>query len=85
MDTSNDHRERRCPRLGGDVPFHYCRQVGEDDLPCWKVIDCWWEYFEIVAFLKANLSEDQFKRLVTFKPQAKVSSLIEMIEQAKKR
>ncbi len=84
MDISNDNRERRCPRLGGQVSFQYCRQEGEDDLPCWKVIDCWWEYFGIVAFLKKNLSEDQFKRLLTFRPKSKVSSLIEMSEQARK-
>jgi hypothetical protein len=85
MDGDNDNRERRCPRLGGPVSFRYCRQEGENDLPCWKVIDCWWESFEIGAYLRRNLSEDQFRRLATFRPKPKVSSLIEMIEQAKKR
>jgi len=85
MDNSNDSLERRCPRLGGQVTFHYCRQCGDNDLPCWKAIDCWWEYFDIMTFFKKNLSEDQFNQLVTLRPKPKVTSLIEMIEQAKKR
>ena len=85
MDTEHDHLERRCPRLGGPVSFKYCRQSGENELPCWKVFDCWWEFFDIVPFLQENLPEDHFRELVTFRPKPKVSSLIEMIEQARNK
>ena len=85
METGNDNLERHCPRLGGAVFFHYCKQCGDNGLPCWKAFDCWWEFFDIVTFLKENLSEDQFRRLVTWEPKPKLSSLIEMIEQAKIR
>lgn len=77
--------ERRCPRLGSQVSFEYCRECGEGDLPCFKVIDCWWEIFDVVAFFQNQLSNDEFNRLVQLKPKPKVTSLIEMIEQAKKR
>ena len=77
--------ERRCPRLGGSVPFNYCMVVGEDKQPCFKVVDCWWEAFDIVRYLHDNLSEDQFNRLMNARPRPKIVSLVELIEQAKKR
>ncbi len=85
MDESKDQLERRCPRLGGPVTFQYCRQCGEDDIPCWKIVDCWWEYFDIVAFLKQSMSRAKFAQLLNSKPKPKLRSLIELVEQAKKR
>ena len=38
MDT--EHLERRCPRLGGDVAFGYCKVCGEEQSPCFNVFDC---------------------------------------------
>ena len=86
MDESKDRLERRCPRLGGPVSFKYCRvDAGENDLPCFKIMDCWWEFFDVAAFLKTNMSEEAFERLVAAKPKPKVQSLLDLIEQAKKR
>jgi len=76
---------RRCPRLGNSVPFHYCRVCGDDQQPCFKILDCWWEYFDVVQYLKDNLAGDQFERLMEARPKAKVTSLLELIEQAKGR
>jgi hypothetical protein len=84
MDAKNA-LERRCPRLGGPVTFQYCKECGEDDLPCFKVLDCWWEAFDAVAYFKACLSEDQMNRLIHAKPKPKISSLIDLIRQAKKQ
>jgi hypothetical protein len=77
--------ERRCPRLGGSVPFSYCKKGGEDQQPCFKIIDCWWETFDVVRYLKDNLPEDQFNQLMDTRPRPKIASLVELIEQAKKR
>ncbi len=85
MDTNKDNLEIRCPRLGGPVSFEYCRTNGDEMLPCWKIFDCWWERFDVAAFLKKNMPEDDFIRLVNTKPKPKVNSLIELIEQAKRR
>jgi hypothetical protein len=80
---ANDHRETRCPRLGGPVTFHYCRQFAGDSLPCWKVFDCWWEMFDVAGFLKQVLSETDFQRLVESKPRPKILSLVELIAQTR--
>lgn len=85
MAKDRDQLERRCPRLGGPVLFGYCRSSGNDGIPCWKIFDCWWECFDVVEHLKNLLPEDIFKRLVLAKPKPKMVSLVELIEEAKKR
>ena len=85
MQKSNKKLIRRCPRLGNPVPFRYCEVCGDDQQPCFKILDCWWEYFDVVRYLKEKLPEDQFKQLMTAKPKPKITSLVELIEQAKKR
>ena len=74
---------RRCPRLGNPVPFNYCEVCGDDQQPCFKILDCWWEQFDVVQYLTDNLSEDQFNRLMEARPKPKVASLLELVEQAK--
>lgn len=85
IDTSKDQLELRCPRLGGQVTFQYCRTGSDDDSACWKIFDCWWEYFDVVSYLQKSLPDDKFQALVDKKPQAKLVSLVELIEQAQQR
>lgn len=76
---------RRCPRLGSPVAFDYCLDEGGLEKPCFKMIDCWWETFDVVAFLKQHLSPRQFEQVINARPKPKVSSLIELIAQAQAR
>jgi hypothetical protein len=76
---------RRCPRLGHDVDLKYCIINGEEDLPCWKVLDCWWEIFDIETHLKSILSEAEYNRLIQKKPRNKIYTILELIEEAKNR
>jgi len=84
MTDSLNPLSRRCPRLGGPVGFKYCMS-GEGEHPCAKVVDCWWETFDIVQYLRDNLSEEQFIRVLSARPRPKIASLVELIGQAKKR
>ena len=79
-----DQFERRCPKLGHPVKFVYCRICEDENYFCQKVADCWWEFFDITDYLKNKLPEDKFKTLAAAKPKAKITSLIELIAQAKK-
>ena len=83
-ENETDLMERRCPRLGGSVFFKYCRTVGDEGLPCFKIMDCWWERFDIQNYLKNNYSEASIERFLNTRPPSKVVSLIELIEKAKK-
>jgi hypothetical protein len=84
MDKKQAELVRRCPRLGNPVPFNYCEVCGDDQHPCFKILDCWWEHFDVVQYLKDHLPADQFNQVMTARPKPKVTSLIELIEQAKK-
>jgi hypothetical protein len=83
MENSANPLVRRCPRLGGAVGFGYCLH-GEPDRPCFKIVDCWWETFDIVRYLEDHLDPEQLKRLMSAQPKPKISSLIELAQQARK-
>jgi len=77
----------RCRRLGDEGIFGYCRQE-TGGKPCRLILDCWWEHFDVRAFLQAHLSEEdmaQVERASASPPPAKVLSLLDMIQQAKDR
>ncbi|MFW5839281.1 MAG: hypothetical protein ACOCZE_01745 [Planctomycetota bacterium] len=80
---NHDQRRQRCRRLGHQVPFSYCRAPGSD-LPCPKIADCWYEQFDVTAWLRENFSEDQIAR-ITAPAKDKRLSLVELIQQAQKR
>ena len=67
------------------MSFEYCLESGEEELPCGKVVDCWWEYFDILEYLRSRFSEEDFNRLVNSPPKPKVTSLVELIKQAQDR
>ena len=85
LNDENDTRGRRCPRLGGPVAFKYCRTCGDNRQPCFKIIDCWWESFNIVAYVREHYSEECCLMLTQALPKPKVNHLLELIEAAKKR
>jgi hypothetical protein len=57
----------------------------ELEQPCFKVVDCWWETFDIVRYLQDHLPEEQFARVMDARPKPKVASLVEMVAQTKAR
>jgi len=79
-----DHLEIRCPRLGGEVTFSYCEKEG-GELPCLRIISCWEAYFPVETYIKEKLTEAQWDRYVNQAPKHKVTTLVELIEEAKKR
>ena len=77
----------RCRRLGHEVAFGYCRQETRGK-PCRLILDCWWERFDVRAFLQAHLSPEvmaEVERAGVSAPPPKVLSLLDMIQQAKER
>ena len=73
----------RCPPLGGEVPFRYCRTVNEE-LPCRRMILCWGSRIEISKFLSEHYSIDQIQRALSPPTKSRVETIIELIEKAKK-
>ncbi len=79
-----DDLEIRCPKLGGEVTFSYC-QKEEGDSPCPRIIVCWQPRIPVESYLKGVLTPAQWDRCFNQKPKDKVTTLIELIEEAKKR
>jgi len=84
MEDSKDSLERRCPRLGSIVSFLYCKTGGANEQPCWKIIDCWWEYFDVAAYLNKNMPAAVVRKIIDARPKPKVESLLDLINKAKK-
>jgi len=71
--------------LGHEVPFTYCR-TQEGNRLCGRILDCWWQTFDICGFLKENLTEAEFAAVAAPPPRPpKVATLAELIAQAKAR
>jgi hypothetical protein len=79
-----DDYKIRCPRLGHEIPFSYCR-LENQGLPCFKTLDCWYDHFLVEEHIREELSPEEWKRVFDKPPKPKMLSLVEMIEEAKKR
>lgn len=82
---SFDTLERRCPRLGSIVHFGYCRMCEAERQPCFKVLDCWWERFDVQDVMRRTLSNQAFEHLAHPTPPDKLSGLVALIAQARRR
>jgi hypothetical protein len=74
----------RCPRLGHEVELAYCEREG-GDLPCVRIIACWQGFLPIAARLQQRLSPQEWERFRRLEPKDKMTSLLELIEKAKRR
>ncbi len=73
----------RCPRLGHEIYFSYCRQENMG-LPCFKILDCWFAYFDVEEYLRREMSEQEWKDVFENPGQPKIISLLENIQATKK-
>lgn len=78
-----DKQEGYCKILGHFLTFDYCRSSNEG-LPCSKVLDCWFQQFEIREFILSNYTDEERKRIFE-PPKPKVLTLSEILDQAQKR
>lgn len=76
---------RRCPRLGGQVPFSYCEDCEEGKNPCSKLFDCWWEFFDVVAYAEKKFSAEQIQTITEPTKKPRIFTIIDLIQQAQKR
>ncbi|MBW1721341.1 MAG: hypothetical protein JRH13_10525 [Deltaproteobacteria bacterium] len=74
----------RCPRLGHQISFSYCRSENKG-LPCFKSLDCWFPHFAVEAYFQEKLSPEQWEKAFQRPKNAKLLSLVELIQEAKRR
>ena len=73
----------RCPRLGHQIDFSYCRSENQG-LPCFKILDCWFQHFSVEEYLREELEAEEWNTVFGVQPKSKMLSLVELIEQAKR-
>ncbi len=78
-----DEKTIRCPRLGHQISFSFCR-IENKGLPCFKTLDCWYVHFPVEAHLRTELTPEQWQKAFERPAKPKMASLLELIEQAKK-
>ena len=81
--NSYDSEEIYCRKLGHHLSFKYCRLVNEQ-LPCHKIADCWFQQLPIQDFLKQNYTKGEIKRIFA-PPPDKMFSLLNLIKKAQNR
>lgn len=82
MIEQHDDKMIRCPRVGGEVNFRYCR-FENDMLPCRWIVGCWQMHMDISNFLADHYSREELDRIFA-PPKPKIESLVDLIEKAKK-
>jgi hypothetical protein len=74
----------RCPRLGDEITFSYCLQES-GAFPCSRIVRCWSAVFDVESFLRKNMTVQDWESFNNTQPKDKVTSLIEIIEVAKRK
>ncbi len=54
-------------------------------LPCFKTLDCWYIYFQVVEYLQEELSHAEWQEAFEKPSTPKLLSLAELIEKAQKQ
>jgi hypothetical protein len=82
MKTQHDDKLIRCPKLGDEMTFAYCRREA-GDLPCARIGRCWSPLFDVEKFLKDTMAPEKWEAFVSAKTPDKITSLIDLIAAAK--
>jgi len=78
-----DELSRRCPQLGGPVPFKYCRSVNMQ-LPCVKIAQCWAAKLDIVAWLEANFTYEQLEQVFGGEHRTRFEKILQIAHDVQK-
>jgi len=78
-----DDREGYCRILGHYLCFSYCRSC-QEGLPCFKILDCWFEKFDVRQFVEDNFTAAEIEQFLQ-PPKPKTQTLLTLIQQAQER
>ncbi len=79
----HDDKKSYCRMLGHAVTFNYCRTTSQNT-PCRKIRDCWFETLPIEDYMNTHFNTEE-QQLIFKEPAPKITSLLDLIEQARKR
>lgn len=73
---------KRCPSLGGEVPFLYCRQLNVGG-PCHRLISCWSERFDIYGYIKEIYTKEEIEKYFMHSGQGRLNNILKELERIK--
>lgn len=79
-----DGIETRCPQLGGEVMFGYCRQR-DSGLPCSRALVCFQLLFPVELFFRSALHEETFVRIFESPDEGRLERFLRTVEEARER
>ena len=82
IDAYDEMVNPRCPRLGQEITFRYCRNENQG-LPCRKIVFCWGHRFDVLGHLRVHFDADVIESLGE-PPPDKRRSLADLIKRARK-
>lgn len=74
----------RCPRLGHEIYFKYCRHENYG-LPCFKTLDCWFNQFDVHTHLKENMTKEDFEKVFLNIAKPKIHALFDLIQKSREK
>lgn len=79
----DDSFQIRCPRLGHQIYFSYCRRENMG-IPCARTLDCWHPYFPVEEFLQQEMSPAEWQQAFCRPLKPKMLSLLEILADVQK-
>jgi hypothetical protein len=79
--TENDSQEIRCPKLGGEVHFKYCRTCGSPFCP--RIVLCWAVKTDIGGFLAGNYTPEQIHTGMEMQSPGKLDQILTAAQKAR--
>ncbi|MGA1796305.1 MAG: hypothetical protein ACMUIL_10655 [bacterium] len=73
----------RCPLLGGEVPFRYCRKV-DGGSPCRRAPVCWSEHFDIAEYIRRFCAAHEIDRFLSGPGPGRLGQIMENLERVKR-
>ncbi len=67
----------RCPQLGGEVSFAYCRTL-QDGLPCRRALVCFERRFPVTEYFTLVLKAKTYQRIFSAPAQNRLDTLLKI-------
>lgn len=79
-----DQIEVRCPLLGGEVTFGYCRKLA-DGLPCHKALVCFAMKFPVAEYFRRLLKPETFQKVFLSPQPERMEKLLKVVGETVER
>ena len=78
-----DHVTVRCPKLGSEVSFGYCRVVSSG-LPCERALGCFAGRLPVEEYFRRVLREETYERCFCSPPADRYGGLLAAVDRARR-